>query len=301
MSFTAKDVQALRERTGVGMMDCKKALVETNGDMDAAVDILRKKGLAAAEKKAGRIAAEGVVISMVDDEKQLGVVLEVNSETDFVAKNEQFQAFVGSIARTIIDTRPADVEDLKTKTIAGGTETVAAALQEKVLTIGENIQIRRFVLLEGRLVAYIHGGGRLGVLVRFETEAPVAEFLEAAKDVAMQIAALNPSFVDRDSVPAETLAHEKEILTEQVMAEGKPANIAEKIVMGKLSKYYKENCLVEQDFVKDGDLTVGKYIEKVAAEIGKPVKIAEFIRWEKGEGLQKREDNFADEVASMMK
>lgn len=302
MAFTAKDVQALREKTGCGMMDCKKALTAADGDMEKAIDFLREKGLAAAAKKSGRIAAEGTVYAMVDEAKKVGVVIEVNAETDFVAKNADFQSFVRECAEIVAEQAPADVESLLKCEKSGAS--VEQMLRDKILTIGENIKIRRFERMEGILCSYIHGGGRIGVMMQMETTGGIEEkeeFKAAAKDVAMQIAALSPSYLNRDSVPAEVIEKEKKILTEQVMAEGKPANIAEKIVMGKIGKYYKENCLVDQPFVKDGNTTAGKYLEDAAKALGGTVQIVKFVRFEKGEGLQKREDNFADEVASMMK
>ena len=302
MAFTAKDVSALRERTGCGMMDCKKALTASDGDMEKAIEFLREKGLAAAAKKAGRIAAEGVVYAIVDEAKKVGVVIEVNSETDFVAKNEQFMTFVDTCAKTVIAENPADVDALLNCTAVGGTVTIADLLREKILTIGENMKIRRFARFEGDVVTYVHGGGRIGVMVKFDTDvADNATFKTLAKDIAMQVAASNPSYLNKESVPAETVAHEKEILTAQAINEGKPANIAEKMVMGRIGKFYKEVCLVEQPFIKDGDINVQKHIDAVAKEIGGSIKVVEFVRFEKGEGLEKREDNFADEVASMVK
>ncbi len=302
-AFTAKDVQALRERTGCGMMDCKKALVEAEGDMDKAVDILREKGLAKVAKKAGRIAAEGAVLTYVDEAAKVGVVIEVNAETDFVAKNDSFQEFVKLAAETVAKQNPADVEALLSCTMSNG-QTVQDSLNEKIQTIGENIKVRRFARYEGVVSTYVHGGGRIGVMVKFDTTDAIAAtdaFKAMAKDVAMQVAAANPSYLDEASVPAEVLEKEKHILTEQVMAEGKPAQIAEKIVMGKLGKYYKENCLVDQPFIKDGDLSVAKFVANTAKELGGDIKVVSFVRFEKGEGLQKREDNFADEVAGMIK
>ena len=304
MAFTAKDVQALREKTGCGMMDCKKALVASDGDMEKAIGFLRGKGLAAAAKISGRIAAEGRVLGYTDEAAQVSVIVEVNAETDFVAKNQEFQDFVLEVAKTVAAGNPANVEALAEMKMAGSDLTVAQALQEKILTIGENIKIRRFARYEGVVASYIHGGGRIGVMVKFDTSADIAaneQFKLAAKDVAMQVAAANPLYLDRDSVPADVLEHEKKILTEQVMNEGKPANIAEKIVNGKIGKYYKENCLVDQQFVKDGDLTVAQYVANTGKELGGDIKIAAFVRFEKGEGLEKKEDNFADEVASMVK
>ncbi|MCI9509826.1 MAG: elongation factor Ts [Angelakisella sp.] len=303
MAFTTQDVKNLRETTGCGMMDCKKALTETNGDMEKAVELLREKGLSKIAKKASRIAAEGIVVAAQDKEKKVGVVIEVNSETDFVAKNAVFVQFVEDCAKTVIAENPADVEALLACKIAGGNGTVQEALQEKILTIGENLKIRRFARYEGDLETYIHGGGRIGVMVRFAVEGTpdVAAFQAYAKDIAMQVAAATPTYLDKDSVPAETIAKEKEILTAQAINEGKPANIAEKMVMGRINKYYKEVCLLEQPFIKDGDISVQKFTETTAKELGVKITVLEFVRFEKGEGLEKREDNFADEVASMVK
>ncbi len=304
MAFTAQDVKTLREKTGCGMMDCKKALTEANGDMDAAVDILREKGLAAATKKSGRIAAEGVAYAAVNEAGNVGVVIEVNAETDFVAKNADFQAFVKTCADTVMENNPADVEALLACKASGLDMTVEALVQEKILTIGENIKIRRFVRYEGVVTTYIHAAGRIGVMVKFDTTDDIAakdEFKVYAKDIAMQVAAANPLYLDKASVPADVLEHEKKILTEQVINEGKPAAIADKIVMGKLGKYYKENCLVDQLFVKDSDINVKQYTDNTAKELGGSIAIVSFVRFEKGEGLEKRQDNFADEVASMIK
>ena len=299
MAFTAKDVAALRAKTGCGMMDCKKALTESNGDMDKAVDVLREKGLAKAAKKAGRVAAEGVAFACTNNEENIGVVIEVNAETDFVAKNAEFQKFVQTCANTIIEKDPCDVEALKATVDSESGKTIADLLQEKIVTIGENIQIRRFKRIEGMVSTYVHAGGRIGVMVKFEADEKVKaepKFKEFAKD-----AAVNPGFLNEASVPAEVIEHEKKILTEQVINEGKPANIAEKIVNGKMAKFYKENCLVDQIFVKDNDLTVDKYTKKIAKELNTDIKIVEFVRFEKGEGIEKREDNFAKEVQDMIK
>lgn len=304
MAFTAKDVQSLREKTGCGMMDCKKALTEADGNMDKAMELLREKGLAAAAKKAGRIAAEGLVHAIVDESKNVGVVVEVNSETDFVAKNADFIAFVEAVAKTIIAQNPADVDALANCKLEGSDSTVAAALQDKIQVIGENLKIRRFVRYEGIAATYIHGGGRIGVLVQLDTTAEMAakaEFKAFGKDVAMQIAAATPLYTRPEEVPADIITKEKEILTAQAVNEGKPQNIAEKMVQGRIAKYYKEVCLLDQPYVKDSDLSVGQYVENTAKALGGDIKVKGFIRFEKGEGLEKREDNFADEVASMMK
>lgn len=302
MAFTAKDVKALREQTGAGMMDCKKALTESDGDFDKAVEYLREKGLAAAAKKSDRIAAEGVVFAEVDSSLRAGLVLEVNAETDFVAKNDSFQEFVRQVADTILKQNPADLDALLTLKAEGSDLTVAEVLHEKVLTIGENIKIRRFVRLEGDLITYIHGGGRIGVLVQFETDVAGKDgFEEYGKDVAMQIAAMNPRYLDEKAVPADVVEEEKKVLTVQAMNEGKPQNIAEKMVNGRIRKFFKEICLVDQEFVKDADLTVDKYTKETAKKLGGSIKITQFVRFEKGEGLEKRHDDLAAEVAGMVK
>ena len=307
MAFTAKDVQALREKTGVGMMDCKKALTEADGDMEKAADILREKGLAAQVKKAGRIAAEGAVYAAVCDKCRVGVVVEINAETDFAAKSDKFQEFIKGVADVIMKKNPADVAALMELEYEDG-RTVTQALQDRVLVIGENISIRRFVRFEGDCVAYVHGGGRIGVLVRFEADdaASGTDILkECGKDVAMQIAALNAAYLDKSTVPAEALEKEKEILVAQIKNDpknaSKPEAIITKMVDGRIGKFYENNCLLQQAFVKNGDITVEQYVAEEAKKAGGRMKVAEFVRFEKGEGLQKREDNFADEVAGMMK
>ena len=307
MAFTAQDVKSLREKTGCGMMDCKKALTEANGDMDAAIDILREQGLAKAAKKASRIAAEGVAYAATNAEGTVGVVIEVNAETDFVAKNADFQNFVKTLADTVIAENPADVDALAQTKAAGTEVTVADLLQEKIQTIGENIKIRRFERFEGPSVAYVHAGGKIGVLVNFETDIDAAnpEFVAYGKDVAMQIAALNTQYLDETAVPAEVIEHEKEIMVAQMKQDPKMANKPEqvltKIVEGKVGKFYKENCLVDQEFVKDNSKTVGSYTAETAKALGSSIEIKKFVRFEKGEGLEKRQDDFAAEVASMVK
>lgn len=307
MAFTAQDVKALREKTGCGMMDCKKALTEANGDMDAAIDVLRKQGLAKQAKKADRIAAEGVALAITADDNTAGVVIEVNAETDFVAKNADFQAFVKTCAMTVLKNSPADVDALLALQADGSEMTVAELLQEKVLTIGENIKIRRFEKIDGACVAYVHAGGKIGVLVNFDTDldATNPEFVAYGKDIAMQIAALNTLYLNEASVPAEVIEHEKSIMVDQMKNDPKMANKPEqvlaKIVEGKIGKYYKENCLVDQEFVKDSSMTVGKYTEATAKKLGGSIAIKKFIRFEKGEGIEKRQDDFAAEVASMVK
>ncbi len=303
MAFTAQDVKKLREMTSCGMMDCKKALTETDGDMDKAVEFLREKGLAKATKKAGRIASEGMVEAVVCEKCGAGVVVEVNSETDFVAKNEDFQNFVHAIADTIVKENPADVEALKELKL-NDTQTVGEALVEKIATIGENMNIRRFVRFDGVNQAYIHAGGRIGVLVNFEVADPEKAKDEAfktmAKDVAMQIAAMSSQYVRSDEIPESVVEHEKEILKAQALNEGKPEAVVDKMVIGRIKKFFKEVCLEEQAFVKNQDITVATYVEQTAKALGTDIKIVKFARLEKGEGLEKKEENFADEVAKMM-
>ena len=302
MAFTAQDVKALREKTGCGMMDCKNALKNADGDMDKALDFLREQGLAKQAKKASRVAAEGVAYACTNDDNSVGVVIEINAETDFVAKNADFQAFVQTCALTVMEGNPADVEALLALNAVGTEMTVAELLQEKVLTIGENIQIRRFERLEGACVAYVHAVGKIGVLVNFDTDVANADGFEAyGKDVAMQIAALNTTYLCKEEVPADVIEHEKSVMKQLVINEGKPEAIADKIVMGKIGKFYKENCLVDQEFVKDNKLTIQQYTNNVAKDLGGSIKITKFVRFEKGEGLEKRQDDFAAEVASMVK
>lgn len=291
--FTAKDVMALRERTGAGMMDCKKALTECNGDAEKAIDFLREKGLAAAAKKAGRIAAEGIVGSYMTDDRKVGVIVEVNCETDFVAKTDDFKAFVATIAKQIAVKNPATVEELMEQTLVDDpAKTVNMLLNEAVAKIGEKISIRRFHRAEGVVDTYVHLGGKIGVLVDVEGEA-VAEKLH---DVAMQIAAAKPNCISRDDVNQADVEKEKEILRAQALNEPKPKPeaIIEKMVNGRIEKYYKEVCLMEQPFVKDQDQSVGQMV-------GGAFKVLSFTRFEMGEGLQKREDNFAEEVMSQTK
>jgi len=298
-NFTAQDVKDLRERTGCGMMDCKKALTESNGDVDKAIEFLREKGLAAAAKKAGRIAAEGLVDAYVSADAKVGAVIEVNSETDFVAKNAEFKDFVATLAKLVAEKNPADIDALLNEKYPESDLTVADMLREKILTIGENMNIRRFERAEGNIATYIHGEGRIGVMVKVEADLSNADAATAARDCAMQIAAINPLYKDRDSVPSEDLEKEKSIIKAQIKEDpknaSKPDNIIDKMLIGKVNKFYEQNCLVEQAFVKDDSVTVGKYLES------KGVKLVDFVRFEKGEGLEKREDNFAEEVASMMK
>ena len=300
MNFTAQDVKALREKTGCGMMDCKKALVEADGDMDKAVDLLREQGLAKQAKKASRIAAEGVAYATTSEDGAVGAVVEVNAETDFVAKNADFMAFVEAVAKTILNRNPADMDALMAMKAEGTDMTVEELLREKVLVIGENIKIRRFTRFEGHCISYVHMGGTIGVLVNFDTDvADKPEFVACGKDVAMQIAAMRTQYLNRDEVPADVIAHEREIMRAEVINSGKPEKIADNIVNGKIAKFYKENCLVDQEFVKDNKLTVQKYVESVAKQLGGSIVIKAFVRYEKGEGIEKRQDDFAAEVASM--
>ena len=302
MAITASAVKELRERTGCGMMDCKAALTEAHGDMDKAIEILREKGLAKAAKKAGRIAAEGLVKSVVDG--NVGAVVEINSETDFVAKNAEFIKLVDDVLAIVIKENPADVEALLALPYEDG-KNVEEVLKEKIATIGENMNLRRFARYDGVVEAYVHGGGRIGVLVQFklgdESKKDDEAFKAYAKDIAMQVAAANPQYVKQDEVPADVVEKEKEILTAQAINEGKPANIAEKMVLGRIAKFYKEICIVEQPFIKDPDKSVTAYTKEVAAQLGTDIEILAFTRFEKGDGIEKKEDNFADEVASMVK
>ena len=304
-NITAKDVAALRAKTGLGMMDCKKALVEADGDMDKAVQILREKGLATAAKKESRIAAEGIVDILVKGD--IAAIIEVNTETDFVAKNESFKAFVKEVLETIIEKKPASLEALMATEVVGASTTVEAALVEKIAVIGEKISIRRFEIVEGTLATYIHGAGTTGVIVKFATSADVAgndKFAEFAKNIALQLAAGNPpEYVNIEDVPAAAVEAEKAVLIAQAKNDpknaNKPENILEKMVSGRLGKFYERVCLVEQAYVKDDDLTVGKYVVATAKEIGVDIKIVSFVLFEKGEGIQKREENFAEEIAKL--
>jgi len=303
-AITAKMVNDLRAKTGAGMMDCKKALVETDGNFDEAIKVLREKGLGKADKKAGRIAAEGVVDIMAKGTTV--AMIEVNAETDFVAKNETFKSFVKGILNVIVDNKPADIEALKALPYDADF-TVEAKLKDMIFTIGENMNIRRFVVVEGVCSTYIHGGGIAGVVVKFNTDeatAAKAEFAEMAKNIALQIAAgTPPTYVTKDEVPASVLEEEKGILIAQIKNDEKNANkpeaIIEKMVLGRLGKFYERACLVEQVYVKDDSLTVGKYIAQCAKEMGAEISVDSFFLYEKGEGLEKREDNFAEEIAQL--
>ena len=365
MAFTAQDVKNLREKTGVGMMECKKALTEADGDMDRAFEILRERGLAASEKKASRIAAEGAIIAYTDEDSKTTVLLEINSETDFVGKNDKFQAFGLDVAKTIAASKPATVEELAGLTLVGSDRTVQENLNDLILVIGENLKIRRYEIIEGDVVTYIHGGGAVGVAVKFETNlSDKAEFVAMGKNIAMQVAAMSPSYLSKECISADELEKMRSItidsslnkpdslpkpilskLTEKACGEklwsdediaayeenkkspylfnflskeavatlaelaiaGKEEFVKDKIfagaVEGRIKKQIKEICLLEQAFVRSDlfDGTVAGYVAQVAKTTGADIKVASFVRLEKGEGLEKREDNFADEVASMMK
>ena len=305
MAFTAADVKNLREMTGVGMMDCKKALTASDGDMDKAVEYLREKGLAASAKKASRIAAEGMAYAAVIN--GVGVVVEVNAETDFVGKNEKFVDFVKGVAATVAAQAPANLDALMDCKYNGTDLTVLQQQQEMVLVIGENIKVRRFARFpEGVSVPYIHAGGKIGVLVNLDVDGEATDkVLEMGKDLAMQIAALNPRFWDKAQVTPDVLEEEKRIMLAQMdndpkMA-SKPAQVKEKIVEGKLNKFYAENCLLQQDFVKDGEVTAEQYMNTVAKAAGVTVRLLDAVRFEKGEGIEKKQENFAEEIASLVK
>ncbi|MBR6529879.1 MAG: elongation factor Ts [Clostridia bacterium] len=301
MAITAKDVQELRAKTGIGMMECKKALTEANGDMDEAIKILREKGLAVAAKKASRIAAEGVVdIAFAGD---VAAMIEVNIETDFAANSDAFTSFVKELLAIILDKRPANVEELLTLPYSAEMN-VEAALKDKIFSIGENISIRRFVIVEGATNSYIHGKGSIGVVVKLaDPKSDNALYTEAAKNLALQIAAMNPTYLNAESVPADVLKSEKEIVLAQMAedekAKGKPQAILEKMAEGKLKKFFTATCLVDQEYVKEDKMTVAQYLASVAKEIGSPVACESFVRFERGEGIEKKEEDYAAEVAKL--
>ncbi len=306
--ITAKAVAELRAKTGCGMMDCKKALSEAEGNFDEAVKLLRERGLAVAAKKADRIAAEGVVDILLSDDGKTAAMIEVNAETDFVAKNETFQAFVKDILKTILKNRPADIDALNAATIEGGELTVEGALKDMIFKIGENMSIRRFMIVDGTMATYIHGKGQTGVIVVVDADeaAEKAEgFKEAVKNVALQVAAMPVQYVNREAVPQAVIDEEKEVLIKQIQNDPanakKPANIIEKMVVGRLGKFYETYCLSDQKYVKDDSVTVEQYLNNCAKDFGGSIKLVNFYRYEKGEGLQKREDNFAEEIANMVK
>ncbi|MBP1542721.1 MAG: elongation factor Ts [Oscillospiraceae bacterium] len=305
-NITAKDVAELRDMTGCGLMDCKRALVEADGNRDEAVKILREKGLAKAAKKAGRIAAEGTVKAKVCGNK--GVIVEINCESDFCAKTDKFMELVEVIADTILANDVADVEALKECTIAGGSAKVSEYMTEKIATIGENMNIRRFTKMEGILVPYMHDGGRLGTLVKLDTDkGDNAAVLECGKNVALQVTALNAQFVSKDSIPADKLAEEQSVQSALVKKENeeskkpKPENVLDKIVEGRMRKYFEEVCLLDQKYFKDDSMSIAQYVDSVAKAEGASIKIADFVRFERGEGIEKKADDFAAEVEAMAK
>ena len=299
--ITAQAVEELRERTGAGMMDCKKALTETNGDMEKAVEVLREKGLAAAAKKAGRVAAEGIVKTFISEDMKKGAMVEVNCETDFVADNAEFIEFAGKVAEMAANNDVSTVEELVALKY-NDDKTVQEVLTELIAKIGENMTVRRFekVAVENGVVqSYIHGGGRIGVLVQLACDSNSSELTQVAKDVCMQIAAANPLFLSENEVDSKALETEKEIYRAQALNEGKPEKIVEKMVEGRIKKYYKEVCLLNQPWVKDADKSISKYLEEKSKEVGSPITVQKYFRFERGEGIEKKEENFAEEVAKM--
>ena len=302
MAITAQMVKELRESTGAGMMDCKKALQEAEGNMERAVDILREKGLSKAAKKADRIAAEGLVAIEINADNTVAAVVEVNSETDFVAKNEDFKTFVKDAATMALATDKEDIEGLLAETHAEGI-ALSEVLNNRIATIGEKLDVRRFakITTDGQVAGYIHGGGKIGVLVEMKTTARDAEVVAMGRDIAMQVAAMNPKYVSRNDVDAEYIAHETEILTQQALNEGKPANIVEKMIKGRLEKQLKEVCLLEQPFVKNPDLTIKGLVAETAKKVGAEIEVVRVVRFEVGEGIDKKEENFAEEVAKQLK
>ena len=302
MAVTAQMVKELREATGAGMMDCKKALTEADGNMERAVDILREKGLSKAAKKADRVAAEGLVTIKTNADNTVAAIVEVNSETDFVAKNQDFKDFVADVAEMVLEGDVADVEALLASNHKEG-KPLKDVLNDRVATIGEKLDVRRFerIATNGKVAGYIHGGGKIGVVVELATDSNDERVLTLGKDIAMQVAAMNPKYISRDDVDPEYIAHETEVLTQQALNEGKPANIVEKMDVGRLNKELKEVCLVDQVFVKDSELTISKLIAKVAKEVASDISVANMVRYEVGEGIEKREENFAEEVAKQMK
>jgi translation elongation factor Ts len=312
MQITAGMVKELREQTQAGMMDCKKALVEAEGNMEKAVDILREKGLSKAAKKAGRIAAEGLVSLVVSEDRKHGAIVEINSETDFVAKNEEFKNFVSSAAELALKVKPVDLDAFKAAELEEG-KSLEVVLNEKISKIGENMTIRRFAVesqADGTVVGYVHGAGKIAVLVNLASSSDSEKLQELGKDIAMQVASMNPKYISSDDVDQEYIAHEKEILMAQAVNENeeeaakgkkkKPLEIIEKMVIGRLNKELKEVCLLEQPFVKDSDLTVGQVVNNVAKEVGAEIVVKATVRFEVGEGLEKKEENFAEEVAKQM-
>jgi len=302
VSITAAMVSELRKKTGAGMMDCKKALTETGGNMDEAVDFLRKKGLSAAAKKSGRVAAEGMVVAA--SAGSVGALVEVNAETDFVAKNDDFKAFAAGIGQVVLGNAAADVEALKGLAYPETGRTVAEELTHQIATIGENMDIRRFERTDagqGVVSSYVHGAGKIGVLVELKTESTDGKVEELGKQIAMHVAAAAPQYLNRDSVPSAVVEKEKEIMRVKALDSGKPENIVEKIITGQINKYFGEVCLLEQAFVIDPDQKVGKVVEALAKELGTEIKLDSYTRYQLGEGIEKKEDDFAAEVAALSK
>lgn len=306
MAITASMVKELRETTGAGMMDCKKALTEVDGDMEKAIELLREKGLAAAAKKAGRIAAEGLVMASVTEDQTTGAIVEINSETDFVAKNDEFKKYVADVTEQATQTQATDLESFLAESwIKASDKTVNDVLVEKIAVIGENLNIRRFekfVATEGVVEAYVHGEGRIGVLIELGCDNVTEAVKEAGRNLAMQIAAISPKYTTQDEISADYIEKEKEILKQQAINENpdKPVEIIEKMIVGRLNKQLKEVCLLDQSYVKDGDLTVAQYLNQVSKEVGTQISVKRFVRFETGEGLEKKEENFAEEVAKQM-
>ncbi len=302
MAITAQMVKELREGTGAGMMDCKKALVEAEGNIERAVDILREKGLSKAAKKADRVAAEGLVTIEMNEDNTVASMVEVNSETDFVAKNEDFKTFVKDAAKMALATAKEDVEGLLSETHTEGI-ALSEVLNNRIATIGEKLDLRRFVKVttEGQIAGYIHGAGKIGVLVEMKTASKDAEVITMGRDIAMQVAAMNPKYVSRNDIDQEYIAHETEILTQQALNEGKPANIVEKMIKGRLEKQLKEVCLLEQPFVKNPDLTIKQLVAETAKKVDAEIEVVRVVRFEVGEGIARKEENFAEEVAKQLK
>jgi elongation factor Ts len=302
--ITAQLVKELRERTGAGMMNCKKALGETNGDLDKAIEVLREKGLAAAAKKASRVASEGIVDTFINEDKKFGAIVEVNCETDFVSANNDFITLTKNVAKQAALSTASNIEELVAERyIADPSISIQDAVTALIAKLGENMNVRRFTkftIENGVIQSYIHGGGRIGVLVSISSDKVNEVTLEVAKDIAMHVAATNPLFLDRTLVDSSTLETEKEIYRVQALNEGKPEKIVEKMVEGRVNKYYKESCLLEQVWVKNPDYTITKYLQEKSKEIGSTITINSFIRYEKGEGIEKKEENFAEEVQKQM-
>ncbi len=299
-NISPKDVKELKEMTGSGMMDCKRALEEADGDKEKAVKILREKGLAKAAKKAGRIAAEGVIKTKTVGDK--GVIVEVNCETDFCAKSDKFTEFVETVADTILANDAKTVDELMECKASGSELKLGELLTEKISTISENIKVRRFVKMEGTLIAYTHNGGRMGAIVKLDTDKPDnEEVLKCGMNVALQVTSMNPQYVAKEDVPEDVIQNEREVQTKLVEAEGKPANVAEKIVEGRLRKFYEDVCLLNQEYFIESSMTIAKYIQSVEKAQNASIKVAAFVRYERGEGIEKKEENFADEVAGMIK